>query len=35
MVKRYIEAKAGGDAAARWTAFEGLLSSPRMPSSLE
>ena len=35
MVKRYIEAKAGGDATARWTAFEGLLSSPRLPSSLE
>jgi hypothetical protein len=30
MVKRYIESK--GD---RWTAFEELLSSPRLPSSLE
>ena len=34
MVKRYIEAQAAGDAAARWDAFEGLLSSPRLPSSL-
>jgi hypothetical protein len=35
MVKQYIEGKAGGDPGARWTAFEGLLSSPRLPSSLE
>ena len=34
MVKRYIEAKAGGDTDGRWDAFEGLLSSPRLPSSL-
>jgi len=34
MVKRYIEARADGDAAKRWDAFEGLLSSPRLPSSL-
>jgi hypothetical protein len=34
MVKRDIEAKAKGSAEARWTAFESLLSSPRLPSSL-
>jgi hypothetical protein len=34
MVKRYIEGKSGGDADARWRAFAGLLSSPRLPSSL-
>ena len=34
MVKRYIERQSGGDAEARWKAFAGLLSSPRLPSSL-
>jgi hypothetical protein len=36
MVARYIEAQGGTDAnpERRWEAFEGLLSSPRLPSSL-
>jgi hypothetical protein len=34
MVKRYIEAKGGNDPEGRWKAFESLLSSPRLPSSL-
>jgi hypothetical protein len=36
MVKRYVEGKGGTDsnAAARWTIFEQLLSSPRLPSGL-
>jgi hypothetical protein len=34
MVKRSIEAQAGGDGEKRWAAFERLLSSPRLPSSL-
>jgi hypothetical protein len=34
MVKRYIERQSAGDAEARWKAFAGLLSSPRLPSSL-
>jgi len=37
MVRRYIESRGGtADAPAkRWTAFEGLLSSPRLPSGLK
>ena len=34
MVRRYIE-KHGKDSAKRWDVFEKLLSSPRLPSSLE
>ena len=34
MVERHIEAQAGGDPEKRWNAFESLLSSPRLPSSL-
>jgi hypothetical protein len=34
MVARYIDATAGGDGAARWSAFAELLSSPRLPSEL-
>ncbi|MBM3771478.1 MAG: hypothetical protein FJW27_09400 [Acidimicrobiia bacterium] len=35
LVKAYIESRAGGSAAARWTAFAELLSSPRLPSGLQ
>jgi hypothetical protein len=37
LVKRYIESKGGTDAdpARRWTAFEELLGSPRLPSGLQ
>jgi hypothetical protein len=35
MVRRFIEARAGADPAKRWTEFERLLSSPRLPSSLQ
>jgi hypothetical protein len=37
MVRRYIESQGGTDdqPAARWKAFEKLLSSPRLPSSLK
>jgi hypothetical protein len=34
MVARFIDARAGGDAMKRWTAFTELLSSPRLPSDL-
>jgi hypothetical protein len=34
MVAQFIDARAGGDAAKRWTAFTELLSSPRLPSDL-
>jgi hypothetical protein len=34
MVARYIDGRAGADAAKRWTAFTELLSSPRLPSGL-
>ncbi len=34
MVAHYIDAHAGGDDTKRWTAFTGLLSSPRLPSGL-
>jgi hypothetical protein len=36
MVKRYVEAQGGtaSDAAKRWTIFEQLISSPRLPSGL-
>ena len=37
MVKRYVEARGGtaSDGAKRWTIFEQLISSPRLPSGLE
>ena len=37
LVRRYIEGRPGvaGNARRRWEAFEQLLSSPRLPSSLE
>ena len=37
MVKRYVEAQGGtaSNTAARWTVFEQLLSSPRLPSGLQ
>ncbi|HET7433553.1 MAG TPA: hypothetical protein VFN10_02450 [Thermoanaerobaculia bacterium] len=34
LVKSYVERECGGDAAKRWTVFERLLSSPRLPSGL-
>jgi hypothetical protein len=36
MVKRYVESQGGtaSDAAKRWTIFEQLISSPRLPSGL-
>jgi hypothetical protein len=34
MVRRYIEARAGDDAAKRWQEFERLLTTPTLPSSL-
>jgi hypothetical protein len=36
MVKRYVESKGGtaSDGAKRWTIFEQLISSPRLPSGL-
>jgi hypothetical protein len=35
MVRRYIESRSGaGDSSRRWTEFEKLLSSPRLPSGL-
>ena len=35
MVRRYIESRSGaGDSSSRWTEFEKLLSSPRLPSGL-
>ena len=37
LVRRYIESRGGtaSDPATRWTEFERLLSSPRLPSSLQ
>ena len=35
LVRRWIEAQAGDDAAKRWEVFRQLLSSPRLPSGLE
>jgi hypothetical protein len=35
MVREYIETHAQGDAKKRWTEFERLLSSPRLPSGLK
>jgi len=34
MIAEYIAARSGGDPGRRWTAFEELLSSPRLPSDL-
>lgn len=34
LVKRYVEARAGADPAARWDVFAQLLASPRLPSNL-
>jgi hypothetical protein len=34
LVERYVEARAGGDAARRWAVFAELNSSPRLPSAL-
>lgn len=34
LVKRYVESRAGDDAAARWDVFAKLLASPRLPSNL-
>ena len=37
IVRRYIERRAGAGASAarRWAEFEKLLSSPRLPSTLQ
>jgi hypothetical protein len=35
LVRRYVESRAGGDAARRWRVFAELLSSPRLPSGLK
>jgi hypothetical protein len=37
MVRRYVESKGGtaSNAATRWTVFEQLISSPRLPSGLQ
>lgn len=35
LVRKYVEAKAGDDALKRWEVFADLISSPRLPSSLE
>ena len=35
MVKAYIDRRAGTDPQKRWTEFEKLLSSPRLPSGLD
>ncbi len=35
MVRHYIESRAGNDAEKRWSEFEKLLSSPRLPSGLQ
>lgn len=34
LVKSWVERECGGDAEVRWTVFERLLSSPRLPSGL-
>lgn len=34
MVAAYVESRAAGDPAKRWTEFEKLLASPRLPSGL-
>jgi hypothetical protein len=34
LVARYVERLAGDDAGRRWEVFEGLISSPRLPSGL-
>lgn len=34
LVKRYVESRAGDDAAVRWDVFAKLLASPRLPSNL-
>jgi hypothetical protein len=35
MVRRFVESRSGGDLAKRWSEFEQLLSSPRLPSGLQ
>jgi hypothetical protein len=35
IVRRYIESRAGTDPLKRWEEFETLLSTPRLPSSLQ
>jgi hypothetical protein len=35
LVRQYVERRAGGDRNKRWDIFEELLSSPRLPSSLQ
>jgi hypothetical protein len=35
LVRRYVESRAGTDAARRWAVFAELLSSPRLPSGLK
>jgi hypothetical protein len=35
MVRGFVEARSGGDPARRWSEFEKLLSSPRLPSGLQ
>jgi hypothetical protein len=35
MVRRFVESRSGGDPAKRWSEFEQLLSSPRLPSGLQ
>jgi hypothetical protein len=37
LVRRYVESRPGvaGHAERRWQAFEDLLSSPRLPSTLQ
>ena len=34
LVRQYVESRAAGDEARRWSVFFGLLSSPRLPSGL-
>jgi hypothetical protein len=35
MARGFVEARSGGDPARRWSEFEKLLSSPRLPSGLQ
>jgi hypothetical protein len=35
MVRKYIESRSGSDPEKRWSEFDKLLSSPRLPSGLQ
>ena len=35
LVRQFVERRAGADGARRWAEFEKLLSSPRLPSTLQ